>query len=306
MREHDTDDENVLGIYISSFHITKAIVNLKTRSIIESSYQRRPLNSRGSAEEIINTCCSEIEKTLKTDGVSVSKIGIAMPGPFDYEEGVSYIKNVKKYSTLYGLNIKQLIAEQLDISIENICMKNDAACFLKGEVFAGAAQGYDSAVGLIMGTGLGTARYANGLAEDADLWNKPFLDGIAEDYISTRWFLKRYYELSGLNTTSVMELSSFYQTSPTVKNIYKEFVNNLAIFIDHFTKSMSPEAVVLGGDISRAHNCFLPALKVQLSKMKNEVPVFVSKLNDAAPIIGAATCWLSADHSKEKTLEANV
>ena len=125
------------------------------------------------------------------------KIGIAMPGPFDYENGISYIKDQNKYEALYGLNIKEQLAKKLEISISDISILNDAACFLQGEVFGGAGQGFKRVMGLTLGTGFGSARSVDGKTDDADLWCSPYREGIAEDYLSTRWFLKQYKEISG-------------------------------------------------------------------------------------------------------------
>ena len=68
------------------------------------------------------------------------KIGIAMPGPFDYENGICYIKGLDKYESLFNLNVKEMLAQQLNIERSDIYMMNDASCFLKGEVFGGVAK----------------------------------------------------------------------------------------------------------------------------------------------------------------------
>jgi glucokinase len=285
-------DKRVLGVYISGYHITTLVVNLDDHTVLKSSYQRKPINSRGSVSDIIDSCSAVIKEALHVNGETLTRIGIAMPGPFDYEKGISYIHNNKKHEALYGLNVKELLAAKLEIPVESIRMLNDASSFLKGEVFAGAAQGHESVIGLTLGTGLGTAKLNNGVAEDAALWQSPFLDSIAEDYLSERWFLKRYYALSGINVVNVKELSSFYSSSATVKNVFKEFAHNLATFTAEIIKAENPEIIVLSGDISRVSECFLAAYKTQLSKLGYEVPVTVSKLNSDAVLIGVATCWL--------------
>jgi glucokinase len=287
-------DENVLSVYISGYHITTLIVNLQTRGVLKSSYQRIAINSRGTATYIIDACSAVIQQALTSNNIKLSRISIAMPGPFDYDKGISYIHNNKKHEALYGLNVKQLIADKLNFPAENIYMLNDAAAFLKGEVFAGAAQGYQNVIGLTLGTGLGTAKLIEGVAEDASLWDSPFLDSIAEDYLSERWFLKRYYELSGINVVDVKELASFNNSSNTVKGVFKEFAHNLALFTSNFVRAVNPDIIVLSGDIaSKSSDCFLPAFKTQLSKMEVEVPVCISKLNSDAVLIGVATGWLN-------------
>lgn len=284
---------NVLGVYISGYHITTLIVNLRTGVVLRSSYQRQAINSRGTASEIIDACAAIIQHALTSNNMELNRIGIAMPGPFDYEKGIAYIKNNKKHEALYGLNVKELLAAKLNIPTTNIRMLNDAAGFLKGEVFVGVAEGHERVIGLTLGTGLGTAKLADGIAEDAELWQSPFLDSIAEDYLSERWFLKRYYELSRMNVLDVKELANFYKKSNTVKNIFKEFAANLALFTANFVRANTPEIIVLSGDIAiKTADYFLPAFKTQLAKLDIETPVSVSKLDSDAILIGAATAWL--------------
>jgi len=90
-------------------------------------------------------------------------------------------------------------------------MKNDAGCFLQGEALGGAAKGFNDAIGLTIGTGIGTARFHKNVAEDADLWHASFRDGMTEDYISSRWFVKRYFEVSGNSVNNVKELAMLHQ-----------------------------------------------------------------------------------------------
>ena len=40
---------------------------------------------------------------------NIGGIGIAIPGPFDYGNGISLIKDLEKYESLYGTNIKETL-----------------------------------------------------------------------------------------------------------------------------------------------------------------------------------------------------
>ncbi len=68
--------------------------------------------------------------------------------------------------------------------------------------------GFRSAIGITLGTGLGTATFQNGVAKDANLWCAPYLDGIAEDYISARGLINTYRKLSGTTVENVKQLWS--------------------------------------------------------------------------------------------------
>jgi glucokinase len=289
-------EELVLGVDIGGSHITVGLVNIRTHEVVKSSHCRVFVNSSGTTENIIETWSCIIEKIFSTFDIKNKRIGIAMPGPFDYEIGVSYMRGNNKYGALYGLNVKQLLAKRLQIPIESILMLNDAASFLKGEVFAGVAINCNKAIGLTLGTGLGTAICKNGLAEDAALWNSPLFEkGIAEDYISTRWFLKSYYEQTGINIGSVKDLNDIASDSQIARFIFKKFAFNLSEFLHGFIKREKPEMIILGGNITKAAKIFLPHLRGFLRKKNIQTAIHISELGELSQLVGAASCWVSLD-----------
>ena len=183
----------VLGADIGGSHITAALIDLNTGGLLRETIKRQPVNSHGSPDEILNSWANSIADSFMNYS-GPKRIGIAMPGPFDYQKGISYIKGFHKYDSLYKLNVKEALAERLNIESNAILLKNDAACFLQGEIFAGAAKGYRKSIGFTLGTGFGSAIGIDAVAQDAEYWSRPFLEGVAEDYFSTKWFLKRSKE----------------------------------------------------------------------------------------------------------------
>ena len=79
-----------------------------------------------------------------------------------------------------------------------------------------------------------------------------FLDGIAEDYISTRWFVRRFYELSGNQVANVKALIDEYAGDIVFYQVFSEFSVNLAHFIYQFIQREMPLAAVVGGNIAQA------------------------------------------------------
>jgi len=280
----------ILGSDIGGSHITTALIRLSSGEIIKETQKRNPVDCNGTAQEIINTWGETIKQTFK-DYPGNKKIGIAMPGPFDYENGISYIKGLNKYEVLYALNIKQLLAEKLDIEEDNIIFKNDAGCFLQGEIFAGAAREFNKAVGLTLGTGFGSAIGKDGVAVDAEFFSMPFLKGRAEDYFSTKWFVKRYHELSGELVSNVKELCDRVNYSSIAKKVFLEFSNNLATFLEEVIPSINPDIIIIGGNITHAKEYFLKELQVELLARQINIGVKISELGEDAALIGAASLW---------------
>src|SRR6478609_1054468 len=123
----------VIGADIGGSHISVALVDLQSGSIVDGSSQRGHVNAHGTADEIFKAWGEVINNVLTSSKVPVSKVGLAMPNPVDYESGVSYIKGIDKYDALYGLNIKDRLSKEIGLLPGDIKMKNDAGCFLQGE-----------------------------------------------------------------------------------------------------------------------------------------------------------------------------
>jgi glucokinase len=280
-----------LGVDIGGSHITAGLVDLESRIILDHSIKRLKVKSDDTSENIIKAWSQLILEVINSQPKQLTKIGIAMPGPFDYENGISYITGLEKYEALYGKNVKELLATELNIAPKNIRLKNDAGCFLQGEIFAGNARGSDRSIGLTIGTGIGTAKAADGLAEDAALWQAPFKDSIAENYLSTRWFVKRYKELTGKLVGDVKQLCELYHSDAHIQLVFDEFAENLTSFLTFFTTEQNPEVIIIGGNIANASDLFLPQVVESLTKKSIYIPIKKSTLGESAVILGSASLW---------------
>ena len=280
-----------LGVDIGGSHITTGIVDIEEKRLIPESIKRSFIDSKGEAEHILDGWSEIIQDSFQGYESSEKYIGIAMPGPFDYENGICLIEDQDKFKALFKINVKQELAARLNISAEHIRFINDAAGFLQGEVFAGAAKGNSSVMGLTLGTGLGSAFCIDYKATDAALWDSKFLAGIAEDYLSTRWFTQRYAQLTDNNIAGVKELVELLGKEHTATRIFMEFGYNLAMFLIPIINQYQIDTVIVGGNIAQAFKEFAPELIATLKGNKIKTSIKISELKEHAALIGAAGCW---------------
>lgn len=290
----------VLGVDIGGSHITAAIVDLNNKALVERSRIRQLVDANGTPVEIIYQWVKAMQSCFSKQEITAHKIGIAMPGPFDYENGISWMKDQNKYDSLYSLNVKNLLTDALNISADNIKFVNDAEGFLKGEVFTGAVKGANTALGLTLGTGLGSAIYKNKEVVDADLWHSSFKDGTAEDYLSGRWFLKTYLDLTGRSVQGVKELSELAATDDAAKDVFKQFGENLSSFLSQIIKNDLPEIIVLGGSIAKAFDLF----KSELDELLHHTKITTALFGEDASLVGAASCWAKSEETTMVTQTA--
>lgn len=277
--------QNIVGIDIGGSHITMAQVDPEKREIITSTYVREHVDSFGAREIIFSAWISAIEKVIHDLVREDVLIGIAMPGPFDYENGISLMQQ-GKFIDMYQVNIKEELAARLSISTDRIYFVNDAGAFLEGEVFGGCVREYSRIFGVTLGTGLGTAFYNGEAASDEDLWDSPFKDSICEDYLATRWFVNHYKALTGDEISGTKDLLDKPQELQT--RMFDDYADLFAEFIVQYVQNYNAEVLVIGGNIAKVYPYFKKRLNQHLAEHKINLPIKISAIFEDAAILGAA------------------
>lgn len=279
----------VLGADIGGTHITTALVNISRGAPVPHTRFRAEIDADGTVDHIIASWANAIKQSWEKAGINNSPVGIAMPGPFDYENGICLIKEQKKYQSLYGQNIKELLAASLGILPAQVRFINDACSFLKGELLGGSVKGLDDAIGITLGTGLGSAYYKDGTLTDADLWKMPFKTGIAEDYLSTRWFVKECKKRFNRDIKGVKEL--VLEPGDNLNGtgaLFEIFAENLALFSQELYRRFNCRSIVVGGNITKASGYFWDSTCKWLVRHGCPVKITTAQLGETASLTGAA------------------
>ena len=227
------------------------------------------------------------------DGVEGAEL--AMPGPFDYDKGISWMEH--KMPFLYGVNVSEALAARFGWKASQVRFLNDAAAYLLGEVGAGAARGVKRVVVFTLGTGVGSGfavdgkvvTEGKGVPPGGEIWNVPYEGGIVEDKISTRALQGAYKERKGQER----EVASIahYATGgePVSIAVFAEFGKTLGVALKRLLADFAPDVVVLGGGISRSAHLFLRAATAELDGTGFEVRT--AELWENAPLAGAGVAW---------------
>jgi len=287
-----------LGIDIGGSHITAGAIDLEQKKIIEGSVVRQLVNRHAPASEILGIWANTINSRLQPVQHQTATVGFAMPGPFDYPNGICLIKGFDKYEALYGMNIREELAARTGVLPANIFFRNDADAFLEGELFAGAGQGYNRALGITLGTGLGSCLYREGEISDAGLNVLPFKNGMAEEYLSTRWFVKAYQQYAGKAISGVKELTDRYNDDEIARQVFDEFSANFGAVLRHCLQVFDFDAVIIGGNISNAYPLFIDQVLKQLPAGEKAPVIKKAILGEHAALIGAAV------HYKDNAMSA--
>jgi glucokinase len=282
---------NLIGLDIGGSHVSVGRIHWDGRSVVVDNYFESDVDTSREAEEIISDWIDLIQKSSAE--LSDLRLGIAMPGPYDYPNGISLIKDQGKMKSLYGLSVKNMLAEKLNISRDHISFTNDAEAFLLGESLAGAGRGFENSIGLTLGTGLGSAFKSGAEVTDAKLWTAPFRDGIAEDYLGTAWIRRVAREYFGIEISGMKDLLTHSLNPSGVEEILSQFGSALGEFLAPYLISKKCAGVVLGGKISLAAGRFLPYTQAQLILMGCRPQIRIAELGEKAAMIGACLPFVS-------------
>lgn len=287
-----------IGADIGGGHITVAVIDLNDAQIVTGSHCRMDVDAEGSAENILSSWAEAIKQSVQLAAdeagiapASIVGMGLAMPGPFDYENGIAKIQEQKKFRSLYNMNVRNELAARTGFAPENIKFKNDAENFLRGCVFGGVGKGSNIAVGVTLGTGFGSAFYENGESADADLWCAPFRGKMAEDSISTRWFIARYEELTGKKVRGVKFLIDgvVNGTDDKAKQVFNEFSETLIEFLVPLVSEKKADTLVIGGSIALSAHLFIEPLKAAMAKTNPSTRVLTTILGEESTLLGCAS-----------------
>jgi predicted NBD/HSP70 family sugar kinase/mannose-6-phosphate isomerase class I len=310
MFKHMNKVRLTLGVDIGGSHICAALARVDDGQWLPDSYSTKWIDPTGEGGRIIDDWMEVIHRAIAcANGDVLTGIGVAMPGPFDYENGISLIEGVSKYEKLFGINIKQAFLDRLEgIAIffekDAICFENDAACFGLGECVTGKAAGYKKVIAITLGTGFGAAfvdggqlvKGGAGVPADGFLYNIPFLSGIAEDYISSRWLLSAFEERSGIAAKDVREIAARALSEDgaagrgvdAARETFRLFGERLGIFLSDRIKDYGADCLVIGGSIAQSEALFLPAMLEVFAAEGVDAAVEISQRPEIAAMTGAA------------------
>ncbi len=120
-------------------------------------------------------------------------------------------------------------------------------------------------IGLTLGTGLGSSLYEDGKIVDLNLGSAPYLNGIVEDVISTRGILSHLKKVFGsVPVNNIKDLVQQDHLEVYRKEAFDFLSNELITFIKEYIGPLTPDTIIIGGSIAKAHAHFFDKLASSL------------------------------------------
>jgi glucokinase len=223
----------------------------------------------GTKDAIVSGLARAIEAArAAARDVTVMACGVAMPAPFDYAAGVSYMEH--KFQAIYGVKLGELLQAKTGLPMYFI---NDADAFGLGVSWRQLP--HTKRLGAFtIGTGLGGSFVEDGQNVVADprvppggeVWDLPFRDGILEDYVSARGVAALFARLVPGERRSAEDISDLARrgSQPAI-DAYRAMGDALGRGLAPVFARFAPEKVVIGGHVGQSLELFGAAMEQALA-----------------------------------------
>lgn len=291
---------HAIGLDIGGTHITAAVINKTEMKVLDFSLCKESFDSNRPVHEVMNIWKKVISTSIENSKINdITGIAICMPGPFDYKTGICWIKDQSKYEHFYGLNIRELLLETLDFPSDfPVLFENDAVCFGKGEVFKQQENLSKKVMAVTLGTGLGACfidkgtsiSSGNSVPTDGEIYNLPYRDGIAEDYVSVRGLLSHYKSLSNKDLNNGLELYNLAKNGDKQAIlVFERMGEDLAEVVIPWIKKFAADHIIIGGKIANASDLFLFSFDKVIQESGLKIEISISNDNEIAALLGAVS-----------------
>ena len=294
---------------------TKIKMAIVLDGTIVSSSSIDSFNKNGLRERL-PVVKNEIETLLAQQNINaqnIAGIGISVPGIVDSTHK-KVLSIDKKFGDAPEINFEEWAKENFACRLE---MDNDARCAMLGEWQYGSAKGYDDAVIMTLGTGIGSSAVMNGKL----IRGKHFMAGIlgghstinlhgpvcncgnigcGETEIAT-WNMEEkikaddMYKTSSLKQESKLDFETIFRLAVTdslARKIRDKAMDVWSVCAINLIHAYDPEILVVSGGIMQSGEIIIPYMQQKINQYAwtpwGKVKVVKAVNSNTASLLGAS------------------
>jgi glucokinase len=255
---------------------------------------RARLDPDGSAEAVVAAVVGASEALGPPTG---ARWAVAVPGPFDYAEGVGRFEHVGKFEALNGYPLRQALVRRMPSRPSALRFLNDAQAYGLGEWDAAGRP--DRLICITLGTGVGSAFVAHGrpvtggpdVPPLGEVHRLTWAGRDLEDHVSRRAIRRAFLDVTGLDrdVDAIARLARSGDAAAT--EVLDGAMTVLGGALGGWVARFRPDVLVVGGSMSRSWDLLAPPLGAALRAAGVGVEARASTLLEDAALLGAAR-WL--------------
>ena len=273
----------LIGVDIGGTNIKAG--NIFESRIIKTHYM--PVNRESSEEKILKDLVYCIDQVITEN---CEKIGLGVPGVLNPSTGVVYdVQNIPSWKEV---PLKEIISQRYNLPV---FINNDANCFAIGEKLFGIGKPFMNFIGLSLGTGVGMGIIIDGKLYDGNFCGAgeigmvPYKNGIFEDYVGSFYF----HDKKGGTAKKLYDLA--INGDEEAIDIFNDYGFHLGELIKSILFLYAPEAIIIGGSLSKAFRFYKDSIKVSLDsfpypKQLENFQIKISQQTEPAILGAAALC----------------
>jgi len=241
---------------------------------------------------------------------SISAVGVSSCGPLDPRTGeLLDPTNLLTNGMGWGkVPLGAILEKAFEVPVR---VDNDAACSVLAERWQGAAQNYENALVVALGTGLGVGIICNGALVRAGRNLHPEAGhiiiaagdethpcscgvlGDAEAFLSGKNFVRHFNGNRAAPLDGAQVTARARAQDPEALAAFASYSETLAITLHNYCVMFCPEVIIFAGSFAEAFDVFAPRTEARLqellSRRQHLMPkLCVSPLANHAGLIGAA------------------
>ncbi|MFA5356556.1 MAG: ROK family protein [Candidatus Omnitrophota bacterium] len=297
-------DKFIIGIDLGGTNLKVALLDKGYRIKDKDILNTRRFSARNALISAIADSVVNLIKANNLGKTDILGIGIGLPGPVDREKGVvHFFPNIPGWREV---GLKGILERRLKIPV---AVDNDAKLMCIAEHALGAAKGFNNAVCVTLGTGVGGGIIINGALyrgssnASGEIGHIPINEkgprcncgGYAclEDYIGNNVILKKAKKAFGRDI-QLEELSSLAKRGNLkARAIWLEVAASLSVALVVVVNLLNPDCIVIGGGVAGAGKILFDSVRKKIlsramSVQARHVKVYKAKLGNRAGLIGAA------------------
>ena len=243
------------------------------------SIHSAPSHAREDREAILRNMLDVIARekaVLEANGIRLGTVGMAFPGPFDYEKGISHIRGLDKYDAIDGVALEKALKgiPGQDVLEDGVrfFFRHDVNSFARGLPSMEPSCAAGRILCLCIGTGSGSAFLEDGRLLQRDprvpdngwIYPFPFRGMTIDDWVSVRGLARLAGEAGFPPGTTGKDLSGMAAGgNRQALDVWNAFGACIAEALGPFMDSFRPGKLVLGGQISKAERYFGTEIRKQ-------------------------------------------
>lgn len=211
-----------------------------------------PCKTDKSVDETLDHIKSMLSKVMNTN---IRGIGIGVPSVVNSEKGIVY--NAVNIPSWKEVHLKDILEDEFGVPVE---VNNDCNCFAFGERYYGEGTPFRNIVSVILGTGVG----AGIIVEDrlyyghntgaGEIGSLPYLQHDYEYYCSNHFFQREY----GITGREAYDRAM--KGEKKALKMWDNIGSHIGVLMNAILFTYDPEAIILGGSISKAFDLFSPKM----------------------------------------------